>query len=659
MKMSSSTRKAHLCLPLLVLGAPISYAATPAPAEVADAPEQPDLQEVVVTAERRESTVQKTSFSITAITGEDLTRKGLSRIEDVAAETPGISMKQFAPGYTEFEMRGLSSTGGNSATVGLYVNDVPMAAPAFSPNGKPMIDPDLYDLQRVEVLRGPQGTLYGAGSMGGTIRLITAPPQLNKFEGSGQTILSSTRNGGFNWGQSGALNLPLVQDRVALRLDATEKYNTGWIDRIAVSPFPIGPSGSCGYVTCVRGNVQSAPVVGKQTDINWNRLRNARASLVLQATDRLTFDFMGMYQGLSSGGFPWADASVGIQNLDHYSPFSNSTPFNDTYRIASFTVNYALDFAKLTSVSSYWNRNSWWRGDASETIQSVINTYFGDPAFESPTYYNSDRSKQWSEEVRLTSTGSGPLQWVVGGFYSSFTSVLDQNYAAADYAPLSVGGAAANPDGIIFTLGAPYHIKQDAAFAEGSYRFADSWKATAGIRWFRYTDDYTHDDAGIFSPTGNASHELSPTVRGSASGVNPKFNLSYEPTRDLTVYTEIAKGFRPGGVNTPVPSFCGNQVPQTYSPDSIWNYEVGEKARLAGGRVTVNADFYYIRWTGVQQQVTLPCSYLYSTNVGTGESYGPELELTAHLTQHLAFSLNGSYTNAKLVSVNPSVAGNV
>jgi outer membrane receptor protein involved in Fe transport len=222
-----------------------------------DAAEDDTLAEVVVTAEKRESTVQKTSLSITAVSSQQLIEQGLSRLEDIAASTPGISMKQFSPGQTEYEMRGLPSTGGSSATVGLYLNDVPMAASANSFNGKAAIDPDLFDLQRVEVLRGPQGTLYGAGSMGGTIRLITAPPVLNKFEGSSQTSASDTEHGGLNWGQSAMINLPIKDDVLALRLVGTDKYNDGWIDRIVVNPFPIGPTGACGWPTCTRGDVRA------------------------------------------------------------------------------------------------------------------------------------------------------------------------------------------------------------------------------------------------------------------------------------------------------------------------------------------------------------------------------------------------------------------
>ncbi len=626
----------------------------------ADAPaaDNTSLEEIVVTAEKRESTVQKTPISITAISGAQLLAQGLSTLEDVAAQTPGISMKQFSPGQTEYEMRGLPSSGGSSATVGLYVNDVPMAASAGSFNGKALIDPDLFDLARVEVLRGPQGTLYGAGSMGGTIRLITASPEFNKVEVASQSIVSGTDHGGLNWGQSGMVNLPLIDDKLALRLVGTDKYDDGWINRIVVNPFPIGPTGACGWPTCTRGNVQAAPVVSNDPDSNWERLVGGRAALRYQPTDDLSIDLLGMYQGLSLGGFPQADESVGIDALSHYQPSDIPTTFKDTFKVFSLSINYDMGFAKLTSNSANWVHESAWTADATESTQYLFNYFYG---FSSPApipYYNSDHTQQLSQELRLTSEGNGRAQWVLGAFYSDFKSILEQFNGNVAYAGLSTGGPAANPTGIIYTDNSPYHIKQYALFAEGSYLITDTIKATIGVRGFKYQSLLDYDESGIYSSSGNAT-PVTGNVEGSASGVNPKVNIFYEPNQDLTLYAQIAKGFRPGGVNLPdaVPP-CATPVPTSYGPDSIWNYEIGEKARFADGKISVNADVFYIRWNDLQQNLTLPCSYPFTANVGTAESYGPELEINSQVSRDFALSLSGSYTQAHVTSVNPSLLGN-
>jgi len=615
------------------------------------------LQEIVVTAEKRESTVQKTPFSITAISGAQLTERGLANLEEVATEVPGISMRTSGPGQTEYEMRGLSSSGGSSATVGLYLNDVPLSAPAASLNGKVTLDPDLFDVSRVEVLRGPQGTLYGSGSMGGTIRLITAPPKLDGLESSAQIVPSYTDHGGFNGGGSAMLNLPLIQDLLAIRFVVTYKYTDGWIDRDVISPFPIGPGGACGLGSCTRGNVQSAPIVQQFTHSNWERLDGGRVSLRIQPADSLGIDLLGMYQRISMGAPNQVDVPPGVDQLTHFQPFDIAEPYSDTFHLLDLTVNYDLQFAKLTSATSYWSRNSAWTGDYSEVFQSVLSAYYGFPNLVPASYSNDDYSKQTSQEIRLTSAGEAAWQWVAGGFFSSFESTFNQYAANAAYGAISVGGPAANPEGIAYQAYNPYHIKQYAAFAESSYRFANQIKATLGLRWYKYDTDLNFEQSGIYSQTGNAS-QFAGNVSSTDSGVNPKFNLSYSPTDDLTLYAQAVRGFRPGGVNLPVPvPPCTQQAPLSYKPDSLWNYELGEKGRLFGGRVSVNADYYYIVWSDVQQLLTPPCAFPNTQNAGTAISYGPEIEVTAELLKDFVVSFNGAYTEAHIRDVNGSAMG--
>src|ERR1700744_6462172 len=232
------------------------------------APPSQELQEIVVTAEKRESTVQKTPISITAITGADLQAQGLSDMASVAQQVPGVSFKTSGPGQTEFEMRGLTSTGGESPPVGFYLDDAVLTPAAMAQNGKTVIDPSLFDLNRVEVLRGPQGTLYGAGSMGGTIKLVTNQPDPKAFGVNVEVIGSGTTDGGgFNHTENVMLNIPLMQDVAALRLVGTDKYIDGWIDRKVVSPFPAEVNNST-----VRGDVAAAPVIADFSHSNWERL---------------------------------------------------------------------------------------------------------------------------------------------------------------------------------------------------------------------------------------------------------------------------------------------------------------------------------------------------------------------------------------------------
>src|ERR1700728_1846919 len=219
------------------------------------APPSQDLEEIIVTAEKRESTVQKTPISMTVFSGPELQAQGISDMTAVAQETPGVSFKTSGPGQTEFEMRGLTSTGGESPTVGFYLDETALTPPAMAQNGKVVIDPSLFDLNRVEILRGPQGTLYGSGSMGGTIKLVTNQPDTKNFAADVEGIGSGTHGGGFNHTENGMINIPIVQDLAALRIVVADKYVEGWIDRDVVSPFPLETNNST-----TRGNVAAGPI---------------------------------------------------------------------------------------------------------------------------------------------------------------------------------------------------------------------------------------------------------------------------------------------------------------------------------------------------------------------------------------------------------------
>src|SRR5271166_2218991 len=209
---------------------PATPVGTPPPPVRATAESKNELEEVIVTAEKRESTVQATAISMTALSTEDLTTQNISSIEDIVSKVPGISMRTAGPGQTEYEMRGLSAAGGSAATVGFYLDETPLSANAVALNGRTVIDADLFDLNHVEVLRGPQGTLYGSGSMGGTIKLVTNQPKLGEYEAATDTSVSQTQHGSTNGAGSLMLNLPLGAIS-ALRIVTTAKYISCWIDR--------------------------------------------------------------------------------------------------------------------------------------------------------------------------------------------------------------------------------------------------------------------------------------------------------------------------------------------------------------------------------------------------------------------------------------------
>jgi outer membrane receptor protein involved in Fe transport len=618
-----------------------------------------ELTEIVVTAEKRSSTVQDTPISMTAMSGDAMQQIGITNLNGVIQAVPGISERTAGPGQTELEMRGLSSSGGSSPTVGFYLDDFPLTAPAAALNGKVVIDPDLFDLNRVEVLRGPQGTLYGSGSMGGTVKLVTNAPQLNELHGAAEVTGSGTAGGGFNRGGNLMLNVPLIDDKLAMRVVLTDKYTDGWINRIVEDgDFPVptnpGPCGSAWPAGCTRGNVTAATPTQIVPRVNWERLQGGRVGLLAQPTDALKIDATVLYQKITAGDYNEYDLPPGIPNA-RYEPFNSPEPIYDEFRLYGLTVTYDLSFAQFTSATGYYTREENQTQDDSEALYSVV----GEFGTSIPTFYDipfneTDSTRQFSEELRLASTGDGPLQWIGGIFFSRFESTFNEFNASVPLAFISVGGPAANPTGLIYQAHNPYQIKQYAAFGEGTYALTDHLKLTAGLRYYKFDSRADEETAGFATGSGNAAPTYNSFTQ-SNSGVNPKVTLSYEQNHELTVYGTIARGFRPGGINQQIPASICTIHPETYGPDSTWNYEVGEKAKLLENRLIVNADIYYIHWAQVQQIINQPCGYPLTENAGTAASYGPEIEVTALLTQELTLTFSGTYTHAALTSVNPAL----
>ena len=615
--------------------------------EARSSPSSVELQEVVVTAERREGTVQSTPLSITAYSGAQLEAQGVTNLSDVGYQTPGVSEKNSGPGQTEYEMRGISSAGGTSPTVGFYLDDVPLTAPAEGLEGKVVVDPSLYDLNRVEVLRGPQGTLYGSGSMGGTIRLITNQPDLTQLSASTKLSGSGTQSGGGNYSANLMLNVPLVTDQLALRVVGTDTYTSGWIDRVVLNPFPQETNG--GFT---RGNVLAAPVETTHPDVNWERLEGVRAALLWQPNENLSITPTAFYQRIDQGSPNYVDVPPGISYEAHYQPFDVNEPYSDNFGLYSLPIKYKFDSIELTSISAYYRRNSSLTQDSSEVGQDFLTALFGIPdvsyADAGPlTAYETDHTNQFSQEVRLASTGTGPLRWVIGGFY--------ENYVARTNIGTTTPGPIVAP-----ILGVPSYfflnfkntLKQYAGFGEGSYQLGD-FRLTAGVRYYSYSGNVNEVEGGglISGPAPPLTYVLP----NDNSGANPKVNISYEPTRDVTLYTQVAKGFRPGGVNTPPPITCPNN-PLQYGPDNVWSYEAGEKLRFLDGHLILNSAGYYETWRGIQQLVTEVCGATYTANAGTAHVYGGEVEATWLVIPELTLSTAAGYTHARIASVEPGAS---
>jgi outer membrane receptor protein involved in Fe transport len=615
------------------------------------------LEQIVVTAQKRESTVETTPISITALTGQDLEDRGITDITSVVQSVPGVSMRTSGPGQTELEIRGLTSSGGNSSTVGFYLDDTPLTAPASAQNGKVVIDPNLYDLNRIEVLRGPQGTLYGSGSMGGTIKLVPNAPNPAAFDSSAQVILGNTDGGNsLNRTENAMVNLPLG-DTLAVRLVGSLEHLSGWIDRVVIAqqdfPAPVNAT--------TRGNVAAAPVAADYHDVNDENSRSVRASLLWKPTDRLSIEPTFLYQEITQGGLSLIDSQPGTET--QYQPYNEPEPFEDRIDLGSLNFQYHFDFADLSSTSSYWIRDENLRQDGTEEIATVT----GAPIYPSeggfgptnPTSLEDDKSKQTSEEIRLTSAGDTDFKWLVGWFYQDFESDWDLYVPTPDAAPLT-----GTTDG--FTQVQPTKILQNSFFGEASYTFLEQWTATAGLRRYYYHGTVNTAVSGWLSSSETSANDYYSTGERD-SGVTPKFSLSYQLDKDLLLYGTAAQGFRPGGGNQPIPTAGAlgggptgclaeleaiglSSAPLGFKPDKVWSYEFGEKFRGSDGRLTINSAGYFENWQHIQQNIPLGCGFPFTGNAGDAHIYGAEIEVNAVLVPGLVASVNGSWLHAEYIA---------
>jgi len=639
------------------------------------------VTEIVVTAARRVSTVQTIPASVSAVTGVDLQSRGITSMATLAQGTPGVSLKSEGPSQTEIEIRGMTSSGGNSATVGFYLDEVPLAGPANAQNGHVVIDPDLYDLNRIEILRGPQGTLFGSGSMGGTVRLITNQPDPTEFHASAESALSGTDGGSFNHADNLMVNIPLVEDKLALRIVGSENYTSGWIDRIVANPFPlVSANGS------VRGDVQDGPVEAQYPGSNAYQLYAVRASLLWRPTPNLSITPSFFYETSRQDG-PSAYDSVSATDsapgggMAHYEAFNIAEPLTDEIKIYSLSVNYESTWADLTSSTAYWSRVSSQTEEASEAfnnpdtgvtnfsngVNSSGEGYYG-PNGSGPEYGTEhDPSNQFSEELRLTSNGFGRLNWVAGLFYSDFHSLWTFNGTTPNFSsytdlgsllPGNTPAPATTPNW--FDAYEPTTLSNYAAYGDLTYALTDGLKFEAGGR-LNYSD---YHFSSCISGWGSALGAATPSCTGPISqyntSFNPKFTLSYTFSPDLMAYGTVASGFRPGGGNALYPTtglvwgaafakmnYTSGKFPSTYAPDSVWSYELGEKARLLDRRLTINASVYYEHWSHIQLEA-YPDDWALNINGNYATVYGAEVDVLAKLGAGFSLSLSGGYVHEYL-----------
>ncbi|HTY50039.1 MAG TPA: TonB-dependent receptor [Steroidobacteraceae bacterium] len=689
-------------LPLLVLRLPAALA-DDAPAATATATATADqtpavLQEVTVTATRREESESKVPISITAITSADMEIKGIKDISDIARFTPGLSID--TSGTNNISIRGISSSGG-SGTTGIYIDDTPiqMRGLAFNPDEEV---PKMFDIDRVEVLRGPQGTLFGAGSEGGTVRYITVQPSLTTTTQDARGEVDYTQGGAPSYEAGAAVGGPLIDSKLGARLTLWYRRDGGWIDE--TTPTTIDPT-------------------VEEKNANYNATYLARLAFLWAASDNWNVTPSIYFQKLdrhNTDAF-WVDSSNGANN-QYYNGDPTLRQMPDEFYLPALKVDGDLGFAHLISNTSFYHRDeqtgydgteynlgfysSFAQYDAAgnllnsagwETLEPGVPFPFIDgtgihlpPGAEnylSPASIDNDQENIVQELRLVSSDPNAKLVWTTGLFFSedrqfyleqihdplleefteaafgddfpdvfSYSTDGGQTYIPLGYAtpgsvdPYTGAVVPSNVDPFdSYFLDTHATDKQYAWYGEATYSFTDTLKGTLGLReshMFASIDSVTGGPQ-LFAPTTADYHSTT------ENAFTPKVNLTWQFTPSDMVYGTYAKGFRPGGGNNPLPAAAcqfapGVTTPQTYGSDHLDSFEVGTKDRIAG-TLKIAASVYYIRWQDIQQNIDVPvCELTYVTNLGDAVAKGGDVQLEWAATEALSAELAAGYTDARL-----------
>ena len=618
-----------------------------AQAQAANQPEPNQGDLIIVTATKRASTIQDVPFSINAQTQEDIQRANASTIEDISRNVAGLAVQNLGPGQSQVSIRGVSAgqivrdQPGVKEQVGVYLDESVVSLSLFTP------DFDLFDLNRVETLRGPQGTLFGSGSVGGTLRYITNQPKLGRTEGLAEANLNVAAGGDLGGYLKGMVNAPLGET-AAIRVAGYMQKFPGFVDAL-------GPAGG--------KNVNDGSRWGMRASIFWQPVAE------LKITPRF------VYQEVRADGFNRQEEfnlylnefTTPSHNFDRREQYLlKNEEFKDNTLLADLTASYDFGGVELTSVTSYINRDILVSRDASALTHSVsIDLGLDLAVTDLPSNLRDTTDLQtWTQELRLASTGSDPFQWVVGGFFSDVDRVYHQRLPTPGYdafvddalgAGTSVGASNGFPLNSPYNSDLPYKIKQKAVFGEASYDFGQ-FKLTAGGRYYDFNEKRDFISGGLFS---NADVHLGDKT--SSSGISPRFIATWEPNRNLSVNLQAAKGFRLGGVNDPLNlPLCSDDDEALFGPfagefkdETLWNYEAGVK--YSKGIVTINGALFHTKINDLQ--VTLDAGTCSSRLVFNAKAHttGAELEINANPIEGLDLSLSGSLVSAEFDETLPGV----
>lgn len=645
---------------LIAIASAVGLAMTPRSAAAATpaAAETNILDTIVVTAQKRESALQDVPFSVAAASEAQIRNSGSDNIVELSRNFAGLTITDLGPGQSQVAIRGISAgqvvrdQPGVKESVGVYLDESAISVALFTP------DLDLFDLERFEVLRGPQGTLFGAGSSAGTVRYITRQPKLGEFEGAVEVGGYTGTDADWGGGIKGMINAPMG-DTTALRLVGYYNEQAGFIDSFY-------------------------PGRAVREDVNSGEKSGARVALLFQPSEQISITPRIVYQKLETDGYPRVDVYNILGN-----PFTTTEPpvnpgergqvtqlregIDDELTLADLKMEFGLGGLTLTSVSSYTDRDLTVLRDASQLTGSVTLSLddgrgivtSADVRLNSPLY-DVTSLKSFSQELRLASDGGGSFEWLVGAFYQDIDRDYGQNLPTPGYDALLIrlgqrtsAGFNAPPDTPYFS-NVPYSFRQYAAFGEGTLHFNEQWSLTGGLRYYDFKEDRTLTFAGVFADVGYTNQPGSTD----SDGFSPRVILSYEPDDDVLLTAQVARGFRLGGINDPLNvTLCSAADRATYSgqptfeDEKVLNYELGAKTLLADRRVTLNASVFYSDIDDLQVIADAgSCSSRIVLNA-QAEAVGAEVELYARPDEHWDLGVSATYVQAEITESRVNASG--
>jgi iron complex outermembrane receptor protein len=599
-------------------------------------------EEVTVTATKREETLTNVPFAVAAPTEQVMQSRGIDGIEAVAANVAGFAVQNLGPGQSQVSMRGVSSgqivrdQPGVKEQVGAYLDESVISLSLFTP------DLDLFDVARVEVLRGPQGTLFGSGSLSGTVRYITNQPEIGASKGfaelSGKTLTGGAAGGDAKLGG----NLKLG-DKAAMRI-------VGYYNRIP------------GYIDAVQ------PDLSVKKDVNGGDRAGVRVAVAIKPNDKLTMTPRLVYQKVTMDGWNRIDAYNILAN-----PYTTTRPavtlgprqqftqlqeaFTDKFWLGDFNLHYSFGKTDLTSITSYTNRDVLVVRDATALTASITGGSIGLPArvytLNAPLD-DATKAKSWTQELRLSGEVNR-FRWVAGGFYSSTNRKYGQSLLVSGFQDLTgiptAGNFGAKKD-VLFFSDLNYDLHQYAAFGEGTLSISDQFSLTGGLRYYDFKEERTQVFDGIFADPASKPGTIK------ANGVVPRLIASFKVSDTTNLNAQAAKGFRLGGINDQlnVP-LCTREDLATFGgrdawkDEKAWNYEIGTKSRVAQGKGSFNVSAFDMEVTDLQATVTAgSCSSRVIFNVPKARARGFEAELALAPNSNFDFSISGSYSDSQLQS---------